>query len=367
MNSLLSFDSNSQIVVNDDNDCRDGGGDGFDSSWEIIDNNSNNSNKLNEKQKCDFTSSTDSQSQAATKKQKSWKLIKKKYYNLHRRRKNKQHSKHSAASQPDDQMVGFFQTVHSIQNYVDAISTNTQKILEMKDEVMQATSSAEEEKISQKLHAIANETKQIATKAKKLISLLKEESEHLKKKKLIRSSDLRVRENLHNAIVRKFVEATNKCRDAEEQFKNNLKRKISRQIHIMMPDANDDDIEVIMKSGKNEKDAFTQQMILGNVASDVIQSMYHSVSNKYQDILSLEENINELYQMYLDFAILTEQQGEVLDHIEYQVKIVNEDIKESNDGIHKAIKYQKRIRKKQCMLIGIIVVIVIVIAVVMLA
>jgi t-SNARE complex subunit (syntaxin) len=36
-------------------------------------------------------------------------------------------------------------------------------------------------------------------------------------------------------------------------------------------------------------------------------------------VLTLEASIAELHQMFLDFALLVEQQGELLDQIEYQV------------------------------------------------
>ncbi len=35
----------------------------------------------------------------------------------------------------------------------------------------------------------------------------------------------------------------------------------------------------------------------------------------------LEASVAELHQMFLDFALLTEQQGELLDQIEYQVRV----------------------------------------------
>ena len=38
-----------------------------------------------------------------------------------------------------------------------------------------------------------------------------------------------------------------------------------------------------------------------------------------QDVLKLEESVQELHQMFADFALLADQQGELLDQIEYQV------------------------------------------------
>jgi hypothetical protein len=57
--------------------------------------------------------------------------------------------------------------------------------------------------------------------------------------------------------------------------------------------------------------------------------------------------VAELHQMFLDFALLTEQQGELLDQIEFQVKNAADHVEDANVDVHEAIEYQKTIRKKQ--------------------
>mmetsp|Transcript_8824 Transcript_8824/g.11728 ORF Transcript_8824/g.11728 Transcript_8824/m.11728 type:complete len:112 (-) Transcript_8824:481-816(-) len=108
-------------------------------------------------------------------------------------------------------------------------------------------------------------------------------------------------------------------------------------------------------------------MTMTTVLTKLKRSMLQSVSQKYEDILLLEQHISELHQMYLDFSLLTEHQGEVLDHIEYQVKIANDNIEEGNENMHEGIKYQKKIRKKQGIIVGIVVVVIIIIVIGILA
>lgn len=55
-------------------------------------------------------------------------------------------------------------------------------------------------------------------------------------------------------------------------------------------------------------------------AADSIRNAYMNVADKYQDVLTLEASVAELHQMFLDFALLTEKQGELLDQIEHQVR-----------------------------------------------
>lgn len=52
------------------------------------------------------------------------------------------------------------------------------------------------------------------------------------------------------------------------------------------------------------------------------RTTYAKVAGKYQDILTLEQSVAELHQMFLDFALLTEQQGELLDQIEFRLVVV---------------------------------------------
>lgn len=50
-----------------------------------------------------------------------------------------------------------------------------------------------------------------------------------------------------------------------------------------------------------------------------VKSVYVNVAQKYEDVLTLEASIAELHQMFLDFSLLVEQQGALVDKIEYQV------------------------------------------------
>ena len=55
----------------------------------------------------------------------------------------------------------------------------------------------------------------------------------------------------------------------------------------------------------------------------------------------------ELHCMFLDLALLTEQQGEYLDEIENQISETNDDTEVANEDLHKSIKHQKAIRRKR--------------------
>lgn len=93
---------------------------------------------------------------------------------------------------------------------------------------------------------------------------------------------------------------------AQQTYKTDIKEKVSRQVQIVKPDATQEEIETVLKS-ENGRDQLYKEKILTGVA-DPIKNAYANVADKYQDVLTLEASVAELHQMFLDFALLTEQQ-----------------------------------------------------------
>lgn len=147
---------------------------------------------------------------------------------------------------------------------------------------------------------------------------------------------------------------------AQQKYKTDIKKKVTRQVQIVKPDATDEDIDAVMRS-EGGRDALYQERILAGGVNDQIKTTYTKVAGKYQDVLALEQSIAELHQMFLDFALLTEQQGELLDQIEFQVKQAADYVEDANVDVYEAIEYQRKIRKKQCWIIAIVVVLIVVI------
>lgn len=148
---------------------------------------------------------------------------------------------------------------------------------------------------------------------------------------------------------------------AYQKYKTDIKNKVKRQVQIIKPDATDEEIDEVMRS-EGGRDALYKEQVSAGGINDSVKTTYAKVAGKYQDVLALEQSVTELHQMFLDFALLTEQQGELLDQIEYQVKQAADYVEDGNVEIYEAIVYQKKIRKKQMCIILIIAIVVAVIA-----
>jgi len=148
--------------------------------------------------------------------------------------------------------------------------------------------------------------------------------------------------------------------NAQQKYKSDIKKKVARQVQIVKPDATDEDIDNVLRS-EGGRDALYRETILAGGVNDQVKTTYAKVAGKYQDVLALEQSVAELHQMFLDFALLTEQQGELLDQIEFQVQQAGDYIEDANVDVYEAGEYQKSIRKKQCWIIVIVIIAVLVI------
>lgn len=254
-------------------------------------------------------------------------------------------------------MQDFFSSVEIVKQNILAIRQASKRVSELNQEAVLATTSEQEQAFSSELTPIVNDTNKKAALCKQLLQRLREETDGLKNAQGAKKSELQIRDNLTNTLTRKFVDIMKEYQQAQQKYKTDIKKKVKRQVQIVKPDATTEEIDAVLKSGGGSGEVFKNAILKGE-AADTIRNAYMNVADKYQDVLALEASVAELHQMFLDFALLTEQQGELLDQIEFQVKSASDFIDEGNQDMVQAIEYQKSIRKKQCCILVIVLVII---------
>jgi len=240
----------------------------------------------------------------------------------------------------------FFLAVEEVKKRVTKVQLATGEIENISEQAQKATTTEKEQELSKMLRRVIDSTNKEAKNAKNMLGDLKNENETLKKKGEISESELRVRENLLNTLTRKFIDEMKAYQASQQNYKTDIQKKMKRQVKVVKPDATDEEVEEIMKS-EGGRDALYKQTILAGGVNDEIRTVTAKVAGKYQDVKRLEESVAELHQMFLDFALLVEQQGELLNSIEHQVRQAADHVETGNQDVHGAIEIQKSVRKKQ--------------------
>lgn len=254
-------------------------------------------------------------------------------------------------------MAKFFREVDLVKSGIGKIEASTKRIREITEERMLAVDSETEQSLSRQLGPLVDSTNRQMRETKDLLESMSSSDKKLK------DSEARIRDNLCTTLRRKFGDVCKDYQRAQENYKSQIKKNVKRQLEIVKPGITDDEVDGVVRSAGGTGGVY-RQAILKSTAADPVKAAYADVADKYQDVLKLEQSVAELHQMFLDFALLTEQQGELLDQIEYQVKSANEYIETGNKDIEVAIVYQKEVRKKWCCIIMIVVVVIAVIVLV---
>lgn len=262
-------------------------------------------------------------------------------------------------------MRQFFADVELVKKNIVVIKQAAKRIGDISQQVGLTTTSEREKELSNELSPLVSETNKKAAYAKNLLQRIREETEKLSKSGST-NPEIRIRENLTNTLTRKFVDVMKDYQNVQQKFKTDIKKKVKRQVQIVKPDATSEEIDAVLKSGGGSGEVFKNAILKGD-AADSIKNAFVAAADKYQDVLTLEASVNELHQMFLDFALLTEQQGDLLDKIEEQVKHASEYIDDGNTDLVSAIELQKSIRRKQCCVICTVLVVIGVIIIIVLA
>lgn len=257
-------------------------------------------------------------------------------------------------------MSVFFDNVEFIKNNIDSISNAVRHIENMNDSMLRVTNEAEENEINNKVKNIIAQTNIKAKKTKNLLDHMKNDNDARTDSTELLNSDKRIRKNMHNTLTRKFVDEMKVYQKSQQHYKNDIRKKAERTILSVKPDATTDEIDHIMKSGEGREALIKQAVLVGGVA-DPIKQAYRNVASKHEDVVRLEQSVTEIHQMFLDFALLTEKQGELLDQIEFNVKAAVDYVEDANVDMHSSIKHQKSVRRKQCWIIIFVLLLIIII------
>ena len=88
-------------------------------------------------------------------------------------------------------MDDFFRHVDSIKADIDAVSKASKDISKISEQAIQATTTVDENRLSKKLKPLIDATNKRARKCKKLLELLKQDTDSLKADKMLNLSDVR--------------------------------------------------------------------------------------------------------------------------------------------------------------------------------
>uniref|UniRef100_A0A3B4VKV0 Syntaxin 2 n=1 Tax=Seriola dumerili TaxID=41447 RepID=A0A3B4VKV0_SERDU len=159
------------------------------------------------------------------------------------------------------------------------------------------------------------------------------------------SVDFRIQKTQHTVLSRKFVEAMTQYNETQVSFRERSKGRIQRQLEITGRVTTNEELEEMLESGNPS--IFTSDIISD---SQITRQAVNEIESRHQDIMRLESSIRELHAMFMDMAMLVETQGDMVNNIEKNISNAAEYIFRAKEETKKAVRYQKKSRRKYIIL-----------------
>ncbi|XP_041326330.1 syntaxin-3 isoform X2 [Pyrgilauda ruficollis] len=153
----------------------------------------------------------------------------------------------------------------------------------------------------------------------------------------------------HSVLSRKFVDVMTKYNEAQVDFRERSKGRIQRQLEITGKNTTDEELEEMLESGNPS--IFTS----GIMDSQISKQALSEIEGRHKDIVRLESSIKELHDMFVDIAMLVENQGAMIDRIENNMDQSVGFVERAVADTKKAVKYQSEARRKLLILVAVAV------------
>jgi len=144
----------------------------------------------------------------------------------------------------------------------------------------------------------------------------------------------RIKKNIHTSLLEDFLDLMQDYQGIQNKHNEEMRKLVKTQVLLVDPKATDEDVEKAIEAGP--------QLIFASDRAKAAAESLKYIQNKHTEILKLEKSLEEVHQLFVDMAVLVQEQSETINRIGYQVVNAKKDILTGTDDLRKANKIQNR-------------------------
>lgn len=244
-----------------------------------------------------------------------------------------------------DFLKEFYQEVDVIKAKLSEIEGAIRTIDEKYNDTLTAASTGKADAATQELERHITDTNRTAQDvAARLKAMQADNAKHRGA-----SAEARIRESIHSTLAKRFYELMGQYQALKSKNAARYREKVRRQVEVASgTKPTEQQLDEIIEAGDPNR-LFATKLLQDKRSTDAANALVF-MKDRHNDIVRLEKSINELHQIFVDMAILVEQQGEMLDVIEKSVEKSMAYTEDAVQELRKVNKSTKRSRKKKCII-----------------
>jgi len=250
--------------------------------------------------------------------------------------------------EPNDvipQMGTYFEQVSAIQIQLSSINAALDKLRKAYSKSLSSTSTENQNSLRSNIKKIMKETGISIQAVKKMLTEMTDSTLKLRQEEG-ESAVVRIREQQNADLTRKFMNYMKTYQNMQEEYQTGYKMRMRRTLKIVNANVTEHEVEeLISKPEITPQDLLQEAPKLTESQKQSLNSTYAEVYDTHKDILELERALNEIHQLFVDFATIVSEQEDMIDSIAHNVLKANDYVEKGVDNVKVSDKYRKRGRR----------------------
>ncbi|KAM3602276.1 uncharacterized protein V6R79_001198 [Siganus canaliculatus] len=178
------------------------------------------------------------------------------------------------------------------------------------------------------------------------LQALGRESSRLEEKEGSTAAVSRIARVQHDTLTRAFHAVMGDYNQAEEKQRRTCRGRIQRQASIMGSDISEEQLDEMVHKGGEGWAELSQSLQNQSVRSS--RWAMCEIKGRHKELVELEARLKDVHELFLQMAVLVEEQGSMINNIEAHVDCTEEYIEKINTDIKRALRYKRKNPCTQC-------------------
>ncbi|XP_077409653.1 syntaxin-11b.1 [Vanacampus margaritifer] len=227
-----------------------------------------------------------------------------------------------------------FEQAQAIHKDVQLIRLEVKRLREQNSRMLQGVSTMST--IKRDANAIGGDIK---TRAEHVLSNLRDMDNTAHKLEEVHgpnSAVTRIARTQYASLSTGFRDAMFDYNEAEMSHRDNCKAQIQRQMEIVGREVTGDEVEEMIEKG--HWNVFTDNIM---AEGKTARAALSQIEKRHQELVDLENRIKGVHEIFLDVALLVEEQGPMLNSIETNVQKTDEVLQDALFKLGKAKRHDR--------------------------
>ncbi|EME27072.1 Syntaxin-1A [Galdieria sulphuraria] len=242
-------------------------------------------------------------------------------------------------------LTNFYEDVDSVKALIEKLKLQTKAVSQKHRAALEDPTNAT--KVEEELMTETSLARELAVGIKRRLDKMKELQSKVEREKGQGCAEARIIAGTQGALAKRFMNAMREFQNVQEECENDMREQAERQLKIINPKISKTEIDTVLDAtgsgGNASSEILRQQMLMARDGDyNSIRLVMEDVEERTRAMRQLEENIQELRQMFIDMSVLVESQGETIDQIESNISSAKASTKTAASQLRSARKHQKR-------------------------